>query len=67
MNKTLMEYNTSSLSYENDMYSEILSKMPKINSKVNTKEGEGTVVYNNILKETVTVKIENEAFKSFKK
>ena len=48
------------LSYENDMYVEILNKMPKINSRVKTKEGEGVVVYNNILKETVTVKIEQE-------
>jgi len=48
------------LAYENDMYTEILSKMPKINSKVKTQEGEGIVVYNNILKEKVTVKIENE-------
>jgi len=46
------------LAYENDTYVEILNKMPKINSKVKTKEGNGTVVYNNILKETVTVKIE---------
>lgn len=48
------------LSYENNMYTEILSKMPKINSKVKTSEGTGVVVYNNILKETVTVKIEVE-------
>lgn len=48
------------LAYENSMYVEILQKMPKINSKVKTKEGEGVVVYNNILKETVTVKIEED-------
>lgn len=48
------------LAYENDMYVEILNRMPKINSKVKTKEGKGVVVYNNILKETVTVKIEDE-------
>ena len=46
------------LAYENDAYVEVLSKMPKINSQVKTKEGNGIVVYNNILKETVTVKIE---------
>ncbi|MGN1208326.1 MAG: stage 0 sporulation family protein [Christensenellales bacterium] len=45
------------LAYENDMYVKTLEKMPKINSKVKTKEGTGVVVYNNILKETVTVKI----------
>ena len=48
------------LAYENDMYVEILSRMPKINSRVKTKEGNGVVVYNNILKETVTVKIEED-------
>ena len=46
------------LAYENDTYVEILNQMPKINSQVKTKEGNGTVIYNNILKETVTVKIE---------
>ncbi len=46
------------LAYENNMYVETLSKMPKINSRVRTKDGEGVVVYNNILKETVSVKIE---------
>ena len=45
------------LAYENDMYVKTLEKMPKINSKVKTKNGIGVVVYNNILKETVTVKI----------
>lgn len=45
------------LAYENDMYVKTLERMPKINSKVKTKEGYGTVVYNNILKEKVTVKI----------
>ena len=32
--------------------------MPKINSKVNTPEGLGTVIYQNILKQTISVKIE---------
>lgn len=48
------------LSYENDFYSEISSKMPKLGSRVKTKDGVGTVVYNNLLKQKVTVKIENE-------
>lgn len=46
------------LSYENDFYSEIAVKMPKLNAKVKTKDGVGTVVYNNLLKQKVTVKIE---------
>ncbi len=48
------------LAYENDMYVKTLEKMPKINSKVKTKQGIGVVVYNNILKETVTVKINSD-------
>lgn len=48
------------LAYENSIYVEILNKMPKINSKVKTKDGIGVVVYNNILKETITVKYEED-------
>jgi len=47
------------LAYENDTYAEIVAKMPKMNSKVTTPDGEGIVVYNNILKQLVSVKIEN--------
>jgi len=46
------------LSYENDFYSEIAVKMPKLNARVKTKDGIGSVVYNNLLKQKVTVKIE---------
>ena len=44
------------LSYENDFYNEMNSKMPRINSQVKTKDGVGTVVYNDLFKEKVTVK-----------
>ena len=47
------------LAYENDFYAEISSRMPKLGSKVKTKDGIGAVVYNNLLKQKVTVKIEN--------
>ncbi len=49
------------LSYENDFYAEMNSKMPKVNSMVNTKDGIGTVVYNNLLKGLVTVKFVNDS------
>jgi len=45
------------LEYENDFYAEQLGKMPKVNSHVMTPDGEGVVMYNNILKGVVTVKI----------
>ena len=48
------------LSYENDFYNEMNSKMPRINSQVKTKDGVGTVVYNDLFKEKVTVKFLND-------
>lgn len=48
------------LSYENEYYSEVSAKMPKLNSKVVTKDGEGVVVYNNLLKQLVSVKYMND-------
>lgn len=48
------------LSYENDFYSEIATKMPKLNARVKTKDGIGSVIYNNLLKQKITVKIEND-------
>jgi cell fate regulator YaaT (PSP1 superfamily) len=47
------------LSYENEFYSEISAKMPKINGRVKTKDGIGVAIYNNLLKQKVTVKIDN--------
>ena len=44
------------LGYENDNYEQTLAKMPKINSPVETPKGRGTCVYNDILKEIVSVK-----------
>ena len=44
------------LGYESKMYEEILAKMPKVNSEVETPNGKGTVVYNDILRERVSVK-----------
>ena len=44
------------LAYEDPVYREILSKMPKVGSTIKTPDGEGVVTYNDILKEKVTVK-----------
>ena len=44
------------LGYESKMYEEQLSKMPKVNSEVETPNGVGNVVYNDILRERVSVK-----------
>ncbi len=48
------------LGYESEVYEEILARMPKINSEVKTEKGKGTVVYNDILRERVSVKRQAE-------
>ena len=48
------------LSYENEYYSDVYKKMPKVGSEVSTPEGKGTVVSNNMLTYTVRVKIEKD-------
>ncbi|MDD4839527.1 MAG: stage 0 sporulation family protein [Clostridia bacterium] len=45
------------LKYENDYYTEVYKLMPKLGSKVKTKDGEGLVESNDILRQAVTVKI----------
>jgi len=45
------------LEYENDHYRELNNMMPRINSTVKTTDGEGVVLYNNLLGKEVTVKI----------
>lgn len=46
------------LEYENPYYQEVTSKMPKLNSEVNTPDGKGQVIYTNVLKQTVSVKLD---------
>ena len=45
------------LGYENAHYSETFRLIPRINSEVETPEGKGTVVYNNLLKRLVQVRL----------
>lgn len=47
------------LEYEDPYYSEAYKKMPKLGSQVDTPDGKGTVVSNNMLKYEVSVRIEN--------
>ena len=49
------------LEYENPYYQEVVQKMPKLNSEVTTPDGPGHVVYTNILKQTVSVKLDKGA------
>ena len=48
------------LQYEENDYAQVLQKMPKLNSKVKTPDGEGVCTFNNVLKEQVSVKFINE-------
>ena len=45
------------LEYENEYYSEVFKKMPKVGGTVTTPDGNGTVVSNNMLKLITKVKI----------
>ena len=54
------------LAYENQYYVDILKHMPKVNSMVKTPDGQGKVMYNDLLKQTVTVKYEDEEFSELK-
>ena len=46
------------IGYENPQYEEILKLMPKVNSAVTTPDGEGIAVYNDILRQLVSVKFQ---------
>lgn len=48
------------LAYENEHYAETASLMPKINSEVDTPNGKGIVVFNDLLKRQVSVKFGGE-------
>ena len=54
------------LAYENDTYVEILRQMPKVNSFVDTPEGRGKVIYNDLFKKSVTVRFEKENISELK-
>ena len=47
------------LEYENDYYSQVYKKMPKLGSTVTCPDGTGIVIGNNMLKFLVKVRIEN--------
>lgn len=48
------------LAYEVDNYKEVFAKMPPIGSKLKTKSGEGIVIEQNALKNTVTVRLNDK-------
>jgi cell fate regulator YaaT (PSP1 superfamily) len=47
------------LTYEHEYYERIKKDLPKIGKKVRTKDGEGKIVRQNVLKETLTIALES--------
>jgi cell fate regulator YaaT (PSP1 superfamily) len=47
------------LTYEHQYYEKIKKNLPKIGKKVRTKDGEGKIVRQNVLKETLTIALES--------
>ena len=47
------------LSYEYDHYAKIKTRLPKIGKRVMTKAGEGKIIRQNVLKETLTVALDS--------
>ncbi len=48
------------LAYENPYYVEVMKEMPKVGSEINTPDGRGKVIYNDLIKKTVSVKFVTE-------
>ena len=47
------------LTYEHEYYEKIKKRLPKIGKRVMTKEGEGKIIRQNVLKETLTVVLDS--------
>lgn len=54
------------LAYENPYYVEVMKEMPRINSFVKTADGEGKVVYTDLIKKTVSVRYQTETTSEIK-
>ncbi|MCS7286992.1 MAG: regulatory iron-sulfur-containing complex subunit RicT [Anaerolineae bacterium] len=48
------------LRYEYEIYKEFKERLPKVGQKIKTPQGEGKITAINVIKETVTVRLENE-------
>lgn len=49
------------LSYENDYYGQVRNRLPRVGKTVQTSQGEGKVTSVNVLKETLTVQLSEDA------
>ena len=48
------------LEYENEEYLKLYKEMPAVNSEVETPDGKGVVMFNNLVKKLVSVKVGDE-------
>lgn len=48
------------LAYENQYYTDVLKVMPKVGARVKTPDGDGKVVYNDLLKKSVSVRFDSD-------
>ncbi len=48
------------LAYENDFYTEVKKRLPRRGSRIQTPQGEGQVVSQNVLQESVNVKLQDD-------
>lgn len=53
------------LAYENEYYAEVSKKIPKVGSIISTPNGNGKVLFNNLLKQTVDVLLETDDIATF--
>ena len=50
------------LTFENKTYKSLKRSMPKLGKKITTKEGKGRVIKQNVLKDSVTIRIDENTF-----
>lgn len=53
------------LAFENDQYKQVLERMPEMGAHVKTPNGQGEVVYRDLLREVVQVKFSEDDIQSF--
>ncbi len=53
------------LQYEHDIYRELIKSMPKSNARVETPEGPGKVLKNDILLQKVTIRLDDESIVTY--
>jgi len=53
------------LQYEHEVYRSLIKNLPKVNSHINTPEGPGKVLKNEILEQKVLVRLDDESIMSF--